>query len=339
MSLTSVDFPDPLTPVTEVSTPSGIVTSMFFRLLARSPRMTSSPFIAGRRLVGVGIERAPVRYAPVSDRSAPPAPSINLFVVLDDDDGVAEIAKPRQRGEQLPVVPLAQTAGRLVEDVAHAGEVRADLRRQPDALSFPARQRGRTASEGQVPDADVLQKPQPLLNLFQDAFRDDRLAVGELQLVEYVDRLGNRQVDVIRDGAGLYLHRLALLLEPLSPAARARAQRPVRLQLRLLRPASLVVPAPQIRQEPFEALAGPEQQHFPRFSRQARERHGEIDAEVARQRLQGVPHQLAVPSRPRRDRAVRKRFRFVGDDALRIEIDHRAEPLAVGTGAVRRVER
>jgi len=61
MSLTSVDLPDPLTPVTAVSTPSGIVTSMFFRLFSRAPRITSSPLSAGRRACGVGIERWPVR--------------------------------------------------------------------------------------------------------------------------------------------------------------------------------------------------------------------------------------------------------------------------------------
>ena len=66
-SWTSVDFPDPLTPVTVVNTPSGIVMSMFFRLLARAPRMTMSPLSAGRRLFGTGIDRAPVRYAPVRD--------------------------------------------------------------------------------------------------------------------------------------------------------------------------------------------------------------------------------------------------------------------------------
>ena len=69
MSLTSVDLPEPLTPVTAVSTPSGILTSMFFRLFARAPRMTISPFSAGRRLPGVGIARVPVEIG-AGQRSA-----------------------------------------------------------------------------------------------------------------------------------------------------------------------------------------------------------------------------------------------------------------------------
>ena len=73
MSLTSVDLPEPLTPVTAVSVPSGIETSMFLRLLARAPRITISPLSAGRRDEGVGTERSPRRYAPVSE----PLPSFS----------------------------------------------------------------------------------------------------------------------------------------------------------------------------------------------------------------------------------------------------------------------
>src|ERR1051325_2136987 len=72
MSLTSVDLPEPLTPVTAVSTPNGMRTSRFFRLLARAPRITRSPFNSGRRALGVGMDRAPVRYAPVREKGPYP---------------------------------------------------------------------------------------------------------------------------------------------------------------------------------------------------------------------------------------------------------------------------
>ena len=64
-----------------------------------------------------------------------------LGVVLDDDHRVAEIAQPAKRGEQPLVVALVQTDARLVEDVEHAHEPRADLRREPDALRLAARER------------------------------------------------------------------------------------------------------------------------------------------------------------------------------------------------------
>ncbi len=90
-----------------------------------------------------------------------------FLVVLDDDHRVAEIAQPRQRRQQLAVVALVQADRRLVEHVEHAGEVRADLRREPDALPFAARQRRRAAAEREIADADVVQEPQPLLNFLR----------------------------------------------------------------------------------------------------------------------------------------------------------------------------
>ena len=64
-----------------------------------------------------------------------------LLVVLDDDDGVAEVAQLLERGEQSRVVALVQPDRRLVEDVQHADEARADLRRETNALRLAARQR------------------------------------------------------------------------------------------------------------------------------------------------------------------------------------------------------
>ena len=61
-----------------------------------------------------------------------------FFVVLDDDDGVAEVAQARQRREQPAIVALMKANRGLVEDVQHAGQARADLRGQPDALAFSA---------------------------------------------------------------------------------------------------------------------------------------------------------------------------------------------------------
>jgi hypothetical protein len=62
-----------------------------------------------------------------------------LFVVFHDEHGVAEIPQARQGGKQRPVVALVQPDGRLVEHVEHAGEIRANLRGEPDTLPFPTR--------------------------------------------------------------------------------------------------------------------------------------------------------------------------------------------------------
>ena len=61
-----------------------------------------------------------------------------VLIVLDDDECIAEVAQPLERGEQLVVVALVQADGRLIEDIENTHQARADLRRQTDALGFAA---------------------------------------------------------------------------------------------------------------------------------------------------------------------------------------------------------
>src|SRR5690348_7966224 len=69
-----------------------------------------------------------------------------LLVVLDDDDGISEIAQLLEGGDEPRVVALMQADRRLIENVQHAHEPRPDLRRQPNALRLTARERlGRSA--------------------------------------------------------------------------------------------------------------------------------------------------------------------------------------------------
>ena len=114
------DLPDPDTPVTATNSPSGISTSRLRRLCSRAPSMRID-FRAsgGRRVFGVGIASSPLKYLPVMDAAfridlvhradgddlaaVLPCPGAEiddvirgahrLFVVLDDDHRVAEIAQ------------------------------------------------------------------------------------------------------------------------------------------------------------------------------------------------------------------------------------------------------
>jgi hypothetical protein len=85
-----------------------------------------------------------------------------LLVVLDHDDRVAEVAQFAQRGEQPLVVALVQADARLVENVEDAGELRADLRREPDALRLAAGKRAALAVEREVAEPDLVEKAEPL---------------------------------------------------------------------------------------------------------------------------------------------------------------------------------
>jgi hypothetical protein len=81
MSLTSVDLPDPETPVTAVRQPSGKRAVTFCRLFARAPTTVIAFPLPARRWAGTGIVSSRERYFPVSDRgkrassSAVPSPT------------------------------------------------------------------------------------------------------------------------------------------------------------------------------------------------------------------------------------------------------------------------
>ena len=81
-----------------------------------------------------------------------------LFVVLDDDHGVAQIAQALQRRDQLFIVALVQADARLVEDIQHAHESGANLRGQADALRLAPTQAAGRAVEREVIQPHIQQE-------------------------------------------------------------------------------------------------------------------------------------------------------------------------------------
>ena len=184
----------------------------------------------------------------------------------------------------------------------------------------------------------------------------------ELERVEHLDRLGDRQVDVLGDRASLDAHRTALRLQPLPLAGGARAQRAVRLELLLLGPGALFVAPPQVRNHPFEVR--PERillrASLPLLGLASVgvRRRGTVKQEIAdacaSRRLNGSSRSMPkcgsarpAPRAPACDRPCAhgaiaplvERQRFVRHEPRGIEVVDRAQPLAVGARAVRRVER
>ena len=93
-----------------------------------------------------------------------------VFVVLDDDDRIAEIAQILERLDELRVVALVQADRRLVQYIERAHQARADLRREPDALGLAAGERPRFAVERQIFQADVHHEFQSAFNLAERRF-------------------------------------------------------------------------------------------------------------------------------------------------------------------------
>ena len=73
-----------------------------------------------------------------------------VLVVLDDDQSVAGGGELIERVEQHGVVARMQPDGRLIEHIADALQVRAQLRGQTDALRLAARESRRGAIQRQI---------------------------------------------------------------------------------------------------------------------------------------------------------------------------------------------
>ena len=91
-----------------------------------------------------------------------------VLVVLDNDQGVAQIPQVLQRPQQLIVVPLVQTDGRLVQNIQHPHQGRTDLGGQPDTLALAAGKGSRRAGQGQIAQSHIRQELQAGLDLLDD---------------------------------------------------------------------------------------------------------------------------------------------------------------------------
>src|SRR3546814_482767 len=123
--------------------------------------------------------------------------------MLDDDDGVAEVAEALQGREQPVVVALVEADARFVEDVEHTRQAAANLAGEADALALAAAQRAAGAVEVEIIEPDIVEEAEPLVDLFQDRLRDLLLRVVQLFLerAEPVERVRHRplrrQADVL----------------------------------------------------------------------------------------------------------------------------------------------
>ena len=345
------------------------------------------PRVGFRRSFGIGICLKPVRYCPVrlsrvghhllgrafghhlAAMDAGARAHIHdmvggedrLLVMLDDDDAVAEVAEPVERLEQPRIVALMQPDGRLVQHIEHAGEARADLRGEADALALAARQRAAGAGESEVVEADIVEEVQPLADLFQDALGDLVLLRRELggQRREPMAGLADRHVGHLADMQAVDLHRERLRLEAIAGAGLARL---VGLEARqlLAHPGGFgLAPAPlDIGDHALEGLRGRVVADAVVIGESDLVLAGAVEhdvAEVLGQRLPRLGHGLAIGAgerfqrllvigrgggraRPGGDGAAVEAQIFVGHDEVGLEEQLGAEPVAGGAGAIGVVE-
>ena len=108
-----------------------------------------------------------------------------VLVVLDHHDGVALVLalafEPGQGVQQPLGIAWVQADGGLVEDVAHALQVGAELGGNADALGLAAGEGRRGPVQAQVFEADLLEEIEPCADLREDVAGDLGLAAGELE--------------------------------------------------------------------------------------------------------------------------------------------------------------
>ena len=112
--------------------------------------------------------------------------------MFDDDNGIADIAQALERLDQALVITLMKTDRRLVQNIEHAHETRADLRCQSNTLCLATGKRRRGTVEGQIVKSDIDQKAQALQDFLNDAPADKLLALGKLQTLKKLERLAAR---------------------------------------------------------------------------------------------------------------------------------------------------
>jgi hypothetical protein len=279
-----------------------------------------------------------------------------VLVVLDDDQRVAEVAQPLERLDQPAVVALVQPDRRLVEDVEHADQPRADLRRQPDPLRLAAGERARRAVEREVVEADVEQEAQPRVDLLEHPLGDHGLPLVELHAAQERRAVGDRQRRDVGDRPAAHRHRERLRLEPGPLAARAGHLAHVAL---VALPAGVAlrlgVPPLEVGDHALEAgpvgpltavavavadvhlgVSAAVQDRLLRLGRQLVPGRVHPKAVGLGHRLQQPAEVLdVVAARPGRDGALLERPVLVGDDQLGVDLAPGAEPGALLAGAVR----
>ena len=293
-----------------------------------------------------------------ADVDDPVALADRLFVVLDDDHGVAQVAQPRQRVDQAPVVALVQTDRRLVEHVQGAHQARPDLTGEPDPLRLAAGQRAGRTRQREVVEADVEQEPEPGVDLFGDPLGDQPIALAEFERREELGGLADRHLAHLGDVHVADGDRQRVRLEPRPATGAARHEPHVALVL-LARPVALgafvaaldprdhalvlgrVLAAASVAVLVFDGqLAADAVQHdLLLLGGELAPRRVEVDVVHVGDRLEHAREVLGVGAAPRGDRPVVERRIGVGDDELGVDLERGAEAVALLARAVRRVER
>ena len=290
----------------------------------------------------------------------------HVFVMLDHEHAIAHVAQALQRADQAIVVALVQADAGFIEHIHHARKARADLRCQANALRFAAGECFGAALQREVAQAHIYQKAQARGNFAHDFFGNLGLGAAQLQVIEVLPGIGQCGVVDVVDGALLlaFAQHDVARIAPQAAACAGRAGRSLAVARQLFahhgRIGFAVAPR-HIGQHAFEGMLF--LHGFARL-RTAAKGVGKGDFLFARavqddvadgfgQVFKRCIHAEAIVLRqafdegevvlvarvPAFDGAAGQAERGKGHDALGIKRIHHAQAIALGAGALRRVER
>ena len=105
-------------------------------------------------------------------------------IVLDDDDGIARVAKPVKQPEQPVDVPRMQPDRRLVQHVQRVHQVRAERVGQGDALGLAAGESAGLTVERQIAQPDIAKIAHPGVELIDNQLRHRAFPGSERELLQ-----------------------------------------------------------------------------------------------------------------------------------------------------------
>src|SRR5690606_59955 len=267
-------------------------------------------------------------------------------------------AQVNQRLEQALVIALMQTDRRLVEDIHHADEPRADLTREPDALRLAAGKRVGAAVEREITEPDVDEKADAVRDLRDDLLRNLAPPAGDLQAPEELERIRHPEPADLRQRPVLDEDVARRGVQTCAAAARALLHALILRELLAHRVRlGLLVASLHVRDHALEAMAtailaaavvlvaehdlvaaAPFEQYLARGLGQRLERLLDVEAVMLRQRRDHLEVRR-IAAVPAADSAARERQARVADDPVEIEKPPGAETVAVRACADRVVER
>ena len=143
--------------------------------------------------------------------------------MLDDDNGVAQVAQLFERLDEAFVVTLMQADAGLVEDIEHVDQLGTYLCGQAYALALTTRERGRRTIQGQIVETHFEQEVESCAYLFQYLCGYLTLLVVKvfLDVVEPLAQLGDIHISQLGNVLVPNPVRQCLAVQPLTVAFRA----------------------------------------------------------------------------------------------------------------------